>query len=74
MTYQNPATGAVQEVAEREQAKRRILEAAGWRPVKLVDVTSHDSEGPEHIVIPLDVPPAPSEQPRKKRAKKAAAE
>ena len=35
MTYQNSATGAVQEVAEREQAKRRILESAGWRPVKL---------------------------------------
>jgi len=72
MTYQNPATGAVQEVAEREQAKRRILEAAGWRPVKLVDVTSHDSSGTEHIAIPLDVPPVPPEAPRKKRAKKAA--
>lgn len=72
MTYQNPATGAVQDVAERETAKRRILEAAGWRPVKLVDVTSHDSAGTEHIAIPLDVPPVPPEAPRKKRAKKAA--
>ena len=72
MTYQNPATGAVQEVNEREKAKRRILEAAGWRPVKLVDVTSHDSAGTEYIAIPLDVPPVPPEAPRKKRAKKAA--
>lgn len=71
MTYHNPATGALQEVAEREKAKRRILEAAGWRPVKLVDVTSHDSAEPEHIVIPLDVPPVPPEAPRKKRAKAA---
>lgn len=71
MTYQNPATGATQEVADRELAKRRILEAAGWRPVKLVDVTAHDSPAPEHIVIPLDVPPVPPEQPRKKRTKKA---
>ena len=71
MTYQNPATGATQEVAERELTKRRILEAAGWRPVKLVDVTSHDSLTPEHIAVPLDVPPTPPEQPRKKRAKKA---
>ena len=72
MQYQNPATGAVQDVAEREQAKRRILEAAGWRPVKLVDVTSHDSPEAEYIVVPLDVPPVPPEAPRKKRAKKAA--
>lgn len=71
MTYQNPATGATQQVAERELTKRRILEAAGWRPVRLVDVTTHDSPAPEHLAIPLDVPPVPPEQPRKKRAKKA---
>lgn len=71
MTYQNPVTGATQEVAERELTKRRILEAAGWRPVKLVDVTSHDSPTLEHIAVPLDVPPVPPEKPRKKRAKQA---
>lgn len=72
MTYQNPATGQTQQVAERELTKRRILEAAGWRPVKLVDVTSHDSPAPEHIAVPLDVPPVPPEQPRKKRSRKTA--
>jgi hypothetical protein len=71
MLYGNPATGAVQEVAEREQAKRRILEAAGWQPVKLVDVTAHDSAEPEHIVIPLAVPPVSPEAQRKKRTKAA---
>jgi hypothetical protein len=71
MTYQNPATGQTQQVAERENAKRRILEAAGWKPVKLVDVTSHDSTEPEYIAVPLDVPPVPPEQPRK-RGRKAA--
>lgn len=72
MTYQHPMSGATQEVAEREKAKRRILESAGWRPVKLVDVTAHDSVSVEVIAVPVCVSPVSPVKRKPGRPKKAA--